>query len=237
MVLRAVPPSTVSGFAPPPALAEGPAFAPCPGLEETQAAGCLGAAASLGFLLARTAASTASRDRPRLIALVAPPAWLAERGRLMARGALRFGVSPERLLVVRPRTETETLWALEEVLRSGAADLVLGAVEGASLTQTRRLDMVARETGATAALVRLKPGEPLSAARRRWRIGPLPSALDPWDGRAPGRPRWRVELVRRRDGPPGCWDLEWNDETCRLDLVAGLAGHRMEQGSRTRAAR
>jgi protein ImuA len=213
------------------AAGEGPetALSPCVGLEEAASAGLYGMAAALGFLLAR-----AGRDR--MVALVAPGAWISERGRLMARGAQRFGIASERLLIVRPRTEAEALWALEEILRSGAADLVIGAVEAASLTQTRRLDMAARGAGAKAALLRLKPGEPLSAARRRWRISPLPSAPDPWDDRASGAPRWRAELVRRRDGAPGCWDLEWNDETGRLDLVEGLAGDGLGQGLRTYAA-
>lgn len=207
------------------------ALSSCAGLEEAAVGGPGGAAAGLGFLLARAAGAG-----DRLIALVAPGAWIAERGRLMARGAQAFGIPPARLLIVRPRTEVEALWALEEILRSGAADLAIGAVEGASLTQTRRLDMAARESGATAALVRVRPGSPLSAARRRWRISALPSASDPWDDRAPGAPRWRAELLRRRDGAPGCWDLEWNDETGRLDLVAGLAGDGLGQGLRTIAA-
>jgi protein ImuA len=207
------------------------ALSPCAGLEDAAVGGLGGIAAGLGFLLARSAGAG-----DRLIALVAPGAWIAERGGLMARGALAFGIPPGRLLIVRPRTEAEALWALEEILRSGAADLAIGAVEGASLTQTRRLDRVARESGATAALVRVRPGSPLSAARRRWRISALPSAPDPWDDRAPGAPRWRAELLRRRDGAPGCWDLEWNDETARLDLVAGLAGDGLGQGFRTIAA-
>lgn len=229
---------------PDPAKAAGEAALwPCAGLEEAAVGGLGGAAAGLGFLLARSSYAKASEDKAaggksceRLIALVAPGGWIAERGGLMTRGAQAFGIPPERLLIVRPRTEAEALWALEEILRSGAADLAIGAVEGASLTQTRRLDMAAREAGATAALVRVRPGSPLSAARRRWRISALPSAPDPWDDRAPGAPRWRAELLRRRDGAPGCWDLEWNDETARLDLVAGLAGDGLGQGLRTIAA-
>ena len=204
----------------------------CAGLEDAAVEGLCGAAGGMGFLLARAARP----EHPRLVALVAGGNWLAERGRLMARGARRFGIEPQRLLIVRPRTETDALWVMEEVLRSGAADLAIGAVEGASLTQTRRLDMAAREAGASAALLRTRPGEPLSAARRRWRIRALPSAPDPWDERAPGSPRWRAELVRRRDGAPGCWDVEWNDETGRLDLVAGLAGDRLGDGRRSIAA-
>lgn len=207
---------------PDPALAKAAgeaALSSCAGLEDAAVGGLGGMAAGLGFLLARSAGAG-----DRLIALVAPGAWIAERGGLMARGAQAFGIPPGRLLIVRPRTEAEALWALEEILRSGAADLAIGAVEGASLTQTRRLDLAARESGATAALLRVRPGAAPSAARRRWRISALPSAPDPWDDRAPEAPRWRAELLRRRDGAPGCWDLEWNDETARLDLVAGLAG-------------
>lgn len=210
-------------------------LAPGSGLEDALVAGGAGAAVGLSFWLARMAGGGT-----RLIALVVPRAWEAERGRLMARGALAFGLAPERFLVVRPKTEAEVLWALEEVLRSGAADLAVGAVRAASLTQTRRLDMVARQSGALAGLVRVEGGGegawPLSAARRRWRVNALPSAPDPWDERAPGAPRWRVELARRRDGPPGCWDLEWNDATGRLDLVEGLAGDGLGQGPRQVAA-
>ena len=203
-------------------------LAPTPGLEDAAVPGGTGPAAGLGFFLARQAGSG-----KRLIALVAPRTWEAERGRLMARGAMVFGIAPERFLVVRPRTAADALWALEEVLRSGAVDLAVGAVGDASLTHTRRLDMAAREVGAACALMRVAgEGEPLplSAARRRWRVGPLPSAGDRWDAKAPGAPRWRAALERRRDGPPGCWDLEWNDETGRLDLVEGLAGDGLGQG-------
>ena len=199
-----------------------------PGLEETAVPGGPGPASGVGFWLARAA----SAPGERLIALVAPRNWLAERGRLFARGAMRFGVRTERLLVVRPRTEAEALWALEEILRSGAADLAIGAVETASLTQTRRLDMAAREAGAAAGLIRVGEGGGLSAARKRWRVAPLASAEDRWDPRAPGRPRWRAELTRRRDGPPGVWDLEWNDAAGRLDLVEGLAGDGLGEDAR-----
>lgn len=226
-------------------------LAPAAGLEDALVGGGAGAAVGLGFWLARScfapcfakATQGGKATQDRLIALVVPRTWEAERGRLMARGAMAFGVAPERFLVVRPKTEGEVLWALEEVLRSGAVDLAVGAVKAASLTQTRRLDMAARQSGALAGLIRVEGEQgqgvawPLSAARRRWRVKALPSADDPWDARAPGAPRWRVELARRRDGPPGCWDLEWNDATGRLDLVEGLAGDGLGEGPRKVAAR
>jgi protein ImuA len=81
-------------------------------------------------------------------------------------------------------------------------------------------------------LLRAGPAGDLSAARRRWRIFARPSGLDPWDAAAPGPARLRAELLRRRDGPPGAWDLERDDETGGFRLAAGLAGHGVDEGER-----
>ncbi len=197
------------------------AFAPSRGLEEVCVADSGGVAAGLAFLTAR-----AGRDG-RLAALVVPRFWLAERGRPYGQGLMRLGAGAERLLVITPPSEAEALWALEEILRSGAAALAVGAVEGASLVATRRLDMMARTAGAMAALVRTTPQKNLSAARRRWRLRPAPSAPHPWDARASGRPRWLAALERSRDGAVGEALLEFDDETLRLHLVDGLADHRL----------
>ena len=208
------------------------AFAPVKGLEEVCVEDAAGMAAGLAFLIARQA----QKDERRLVAFVAPRFWLAERGRPFAHGLRRLGVSADRILVATPRTETEALWALEEVLRSGSAALAVGAVEGASLVATRRLDLIARGTGASAALIRTTPAKDLSAARRRWRITPELSGTDPWDRRASGPARWRATLERSRDGAGGETVLEFDDETHRLRLVDGLADHGLAAGPQTVAA-
>lgn len=206
------------------------AFAPSAGLEEVCVADAAGVAVSVAFLLTR-----AKRDT-RLAVLVVPRHWLHERGRPYEHGLIGLGLAPDRLLVITPKTEAESLWALEETLRSGAAGLAIGAVEGASLVATRRLDMIAREAGAMAALVRTTPQRNLSAARRRWRLSPAPSATHPWDSRASGAPRWHAVLERSRDGALGQALLEFDHETLRLHLADGLAGDGLAPGSGTGAA-
>lgn len=203
------------------------AFAPVAGLEEVAVEDAVGMAAGLAFLIGRQS----EKNERRLVVFVAPRFWLAERGRPFAHGLLSLGVSPDRVLVATPRTETESLWALEEVLRSGAAALAVGAVEGASLVATRRLDLIARGSGASAALIRTTPAKDLSAARRRWRIAPALSAADPWDAKASGPARWRVTLERSRDGAGGQALLEFDDETHRLRLVDGLADYGLAMGA------
>lgn len=196
-----------------------------PGLEEVCVADAGGMAAGLAFLIARL------KPDARLVALAAPKFWFAERGRPYAHGLRQLGLDSDRLLVVTPKSEAETLWALEEALRSGAAALAMGAVEGASLVATRRLDMIAREAGAAVALVRTTPSRNLSAARRRWRLSPAPSARHPFDSKASGSPRWRAALERSRDGAHGEALLEFDHEAFRLHLVDGLADHGLAAGA------
>ena len=196
------------------------------GLEEVGAGAPADAAAAWAFALCRL---TAAKDA-RPVALVTTADWLAERGRPFGAGMRAWGLASERLIWVRTRREGEALWALEEVLKSGAAAGGLATVAAPPLTATRRLEFAAREGRAVGVLLRAGPAEDLSAARRRWRITAEASGTDPFDPMAPGAPRLRADLLRRRDGPPGAWALERDDETGGLRLAAGLAGHGVAQG-------
>jgi protein ImuA len=191
----------------------------CEPLEEVGAAQPADAAAALGFALARLAVLPESRP----FVLVTTRDWLRERGRPFARGLSHWGLGPERLIWVRARKEAEVLWALEEALKSGAVAGAIGSVEQPSFVATRRIDFAARAGSALGVLLRCGSAQDLSAARRRWRIGALTSGEHAFDGAAPGAVRLRAELVRRRDGPPGAWTLEQDDETGRLRVDAGLA--------------
>jgi len=195
----------------------------CDPLEEVAAAEPADVAAAFGFALGRLASAPAGRP----LVLVTLPMWLRERGRPFARGLSAWGLEPQRVIWVRAAKEDQALWALEEALKSGAVAGGLATVEHPPFVATRRLDFAARAGGALGLLVRAGPADDLSAARRRWRIASRPSATAAFDADAPGAARLRAELVRRRDGPPGGWDLEQDDETGRLRLDAELADQRV----------
>lgn len=184
-------------------------------LEEVSAPLPRDRAAAFLFALSRRP----ERDsRPVLIA--ASRAWLGENGRPYGPG-----LPGEALILTPVSTAAEGLWVLEQALRSGAVSLALGAVDGASLAQTRRLEFAAKEGGSAGVMLPRSP-EGLSAARRRWRIGTALSAPDLDDPRAPGRTRLLAELTRSRGERPGVWMLEQDDETHRLRLADRLAGFR-----------
>src|SRR5579871_324693 len=194
-------------------------------LEEVTAAEPADAGTAFGFDLSRLV----ERDDARPFVFVTTTLWLHERGRPFARGLERWGVRSARSIWVKTQRQAEALWALEEALKSGAVAGGIATVEAPSFVATRRLDFAARAGAAAGLILRAEAGGDLSAARRRWRIRCAGSATHPDDERAPGRVRMIAELVRRRDGPPGAWSLEQDDETGRLGVAAELAGHGLDE--------
>lgn len=170
-------------------------------------------AATLLFALSRRRAGD---ERPVLMA--ATRAWFGEYGRPYGPG-----LSGTALILTPVSTAAEALWTLEQALRSGAVSLALGAVDGASLAQTRRLDFAAKDGDSVGVMLPRYDGG-LSAARRRWRITATLSAADVDDPRAPGQARLMAEMTRGRGERPGAWMLEQDDETHRLRLADRLAG-------------
>ena len=196
----------------------------CEPLEEVAAGEPGDVGAAFAFAMARLARGTGARP----LAMVTTPAWLGERGRPFARGLERWGAAPERLIWVRADKEEAALWALEEALKSGAVAGGLVCADRPAFVGTRRLEFAARAGRAAGIILRTGDAGDLSAARRRWRIAARGSGQAPHDAAAPGTPRLRADLTRRRDGPPAGWDLELDDETHGLRVAAGLADHGLD---------
>lgn len=189
-------------------------------LEEACAGGPRDMAATLLFVLSRR---DEADNRPVLIA--APRSWFGEYGKPYGPG-----LCGAAFLMTPTSTPAEALWVLEQALRSGAVALALGAIDGATLAQSRRLEFAARHGQSTGVLLPRRL-DGLSAAQRRWRIAATPSAGDAFDPKAPGLPRLDAELVRGRGERPGVWRLEQIDETHRLRLVDGLADRGAAEGA------
>lgn len=179
-------------------------------LNEVRAAGERDRAAATGFALAL--ASHRARATGGALAFVAPD-WLAAREGVLYPPALAaLGVDTTRLLAVFAPDEKSLLWAAEETARSPAvAAAIVEAPPPArrvDLGATRRLSLAAADSGTTVILLRtIAEAEP-SAAARRWRVSPAPSAADPDDDRAPGPARWTVDLERCRAGARGLFLAE-----------------------------
>lgn len=212
---------------------DNPALAPRAarlGLEEAWGDGVPGRVCASLFGLLR-----ASEGDERPVVLAATTTWLRDQGRWFRDGLKVLGLPDERLLFVETSKDVQTLWALEESLKSNAVAGAVAAVEAVSLLASRRLDLAAREAGAACLLLRTREPKDISAARRRWRIAPAPSGPHPYDDAAPGATRLTAALTRSRGEPLGEWILEWDDEAHRFRLASGLADHGLVPDGRTAA--
>lgn len=167
-----------------------------------------------------------------------------EYGRLYGPGVAGLGLDPAKVLIVETRRTTDTLWAIEEALRSRTSVLVVGTLPSAGLNEARRLSLAA-ESFATPCLLVTGAREPETpAASSRWRIGLLPA-------RAPARgdasrtgssssrsknpdtfriaavvERWRAVRSSRREVKP--FALEWCNETYRFRSLADVADRMLQ---------
>jgi protein ImuA len=180
--------------------------------------------AETGALSAGFIAGLLTRIAPRR-----PVFWIAPTSDLHPPGLLPYGFDPNRLVMVRPDKDADTLAAMEVALREGVAAAVVGEVGQFDRTASRRLQLACLRHGTTGFALRRWPyghkgvDREATVAVTRWLIAPVPSARD---GKEPGLPRWHVALTHARGGRPGEWIMEASaDATHPLRVVAALADH------------
>jgi protein ImuA len=153
--------------------------------------------------------------------LIMPAYGLREYGRPHGHGCNGLGLDPGRLILAETRHRNETLWAMEEALRSGAPAAVAGVIDKLDLKLSQRLHLAAVEAGLPLFLLRQEQFLESSAAATRWRVRPAPAARDRFGLFA--RPRWHLRLERCRNGRAGEWIVEYDHVAHRFSLAAALA--------------
>lgn len=164
-----------------------------------------------------------------------------ELGVPYGNGLAHFGIAPDRLVVARPKTIVELLWAMEEAIACRAVAAVVADIGGRhkalDFTASRRLSLRSAGAGTSTFLVRYARDREASAAKYRWKLSPALSGPKPFDPRAPGPPRWRavLEKGRLRPGKPSSAEgeyylLDWTNNGFALADTEGrdaeLAGGR-----------
>lgn len=119
-------------------------------------------------------------------------------GHFYPPAASAWGVDLQHTIVIRPTTEADELWAIDQALRSPDVAAVLAWPERIDSFTFRRLQLAAEASGAIGLLVRPKRAqhEPTWAAARLL-ISPLPANVN--ESSWPPQPE--------TDTPPDCWRL------------------------------
>jgi protein ImuA len=163
--------------------------------------------------------------------LVLPTYGLRDYGRPYGHGLGALGLDSGRLILAETAQRKDTLWAMEEALRSRAPAAVAGIIDQLDLKTSQRLHLAAADCGLPLFLLRPAPSLPSpacgggwgegSAAATRWRVGPAPAARDRFG--LITHARWRLSLERCRNGRIGEWMVEYDHVAHRFSLAAALA--------------
>jgi protein ImuA len=145
--------------------------------------------------------------------------WLAqdfaslEQGEISALGLLELGLDPARFILLRAPDPVSVLRAAADALTCRALGALIveipGTVKTLDLSASRRLVLVAADSGVTVFLLRCSAEPEPSAAETRWLVRAARSERnnENW-----GHPLFETALVRNRHGRCGEWLMEWNGD-------------------------
>ncbi len=157
--------------------------------------------AALLSLVAARQLHSESRRSPRII-------LIDTRRELFPLSLERLGFSLEQLVLVRPATERDALWACEEALRCEGVGLVWAQFERLTSTSFRRLQLAAEESQGVGFLVRPPQARSQpSWAEARLVVQPRPS------GEA--SPRFQIDVASSHGRP------RQSSVTLQLDALHG----------------
>ncbi len=181
-------------------------------------------AAAVGLVAGLLNKDRARRQRPSL--------WIrhtileSEQGALHAPGLASLGFDPTDLILVRAKTVEQLMCAGLEAVRCQALSFVIleswKAADAIDLTATRRLALAAEASGVTPLLLHVASQPSSSVATTRWQVSS--ARARPLAANAPGKPTFKLSLLRNRTGSSGqTWTVEWNDDEQTFQSVTPLS--------------
>ena len=187
---------------------------------------------ALRLAVRRVASWPAESGLPPSILWCQPAAHAGELGRLYAPGLEDLGLPLETVLMVETQRASEALWAMEEGLRSRALALVIGQIDKADLTSSRRLGLAAAAGRTPILLLSGSSTAAAPAAMTRWRVGRRTS--HPFDRLGMVLPR--IELALERCRGRALFNevsqiVEWCDAARCFRLAASLADRAPREGA------
>lgn len=142
--------------------------------------------------------------------------WISLTGTVFPAAMKGFGLEADRMIFINVAKDKDALWVTEEALKCAGLAAVVAEVAELDFKQSRRLQLAVEQSRVTGFILRnagKKVGATACAAR--WQVKPLPS-MTPDGLPGLGFSRWRVDLLRVRNGHPGSWITEWAEGRFRV---------------------
>jgi protein ImuA len=154
--------------------------------------------------------------------------WISTSRKLFPPALKAFGIEPDRFIFIDVKRDKDVFWAMDEALKCGALSAVVGELHNLDFTASRRLQLAVEQSQVTGFVLRKEERNiSASACVSRWKIRQLPSDfIDDLPGI--GFPKWRVELLRIRNGRSGVWDLQWRNGRFKTLIETGAGSHEQQ---------
>lgn len=137
--------------------------------------------------------------------------WLTDT--LMPQGLLPV-FDPARLLLARPKDQTDALAVAEETLKDGALPfVVIEITRPLNLREGRRLQLAAK-AGGTTGLCLIPEGMGSNAAETRWQ------ATSVFATQSEDSTLMRWDIKKNKSGTIGAWNVRWDPKTRRVHVVS-----------------
>lgn len=134
--------------------------------------------------------------------------WLSANPILSPLALAQFGVEPHRFLFITLKKEKDVFWVLDEALKCDSISSVVSELNHLDFTASRRLQLSVERSHVTGFVIRnCSRNINTTACVSRWRITSLPTESEKFPG--VGFPKWKVELLRMRNGHTGSWTIQW----------------------------
>ncbi|MBS1530915.1 MAG: Error-prone repair protein ImuA [Bacteroidetes bacterium] len=143
--------------------------------------------------------------------------WVSATRRIYPPALKQFGLDPDRVVFVDVSYVKDILWVMEEALKCEGIGAVVCETRDLSFMESRRLQLAVEKHHITGFILRkdTKKVNPTTCVAR-WKVSPVRSKLRPGMPGV-GFPRWKVELLRVKNGSPGSWTVEWkNRQFCQI---------------------
>lgn len=142
--------------------------------------------------------------------------WVSANRKVFPPALQAFGLDPGRILFADLKSERQIPWAIEEALKCTGITAVVGEMKTLDFLTSRRFQLAAERTQHSGFFLRTGAfnNEP-TACVTRWKVEAMNSStLQDESGVLPGIgfPKWKVELLRMRNGKANRWELQWSQQ-------------------------
>ena len=156
--------------------------------------------------------------------------WISSSRHTYPPALKMFGLQPHHVVFINVERKKDLLSVIEEALRCQSVGAVIADAPDMNFKESRRFQLAVEESGVTGFLLRHQPKNLSTACVTRWSIQASPSY--PIEGLPGiGYPRWKLELLKVRNGRPGKWEVEWIDQ--KFQLVQQPSIRNIDQHKRT----